>query len=186
MSRENTLIILLISSMLLLAGCGRGESSQAGLQKYVDSVMRRPPPPVSPIPKFAQYKPYQYVPGKERDPFLPPKVTVQTSGEQPDMNRPKEELESFPLDGLKMVGTLEQGRKKWALILAPNQVVYRVTNGSHLGQNYGAVTDISNAKVDIEETVSDGLGGWKKRDISLSLEGSNNNEKVSEKSESKQ
>lgn len=162
------LIILLISSMLLLAGCSEGGSSQE-VQHYVAEVMRRAPPKVEPVPPFVQYTPYRYSEQNERDPFSPPKPVVQNSALQPDLNRPKEELEAFPLDGLHMVGTLVQDKKVWALVLAPNQIVYRVTVGEHMGQNFGKVTAITAGKLDLSETVADGLGGWKQREVTLNL-----------------
>ncbi len=42
-------------------------------------------------------------------------TTVQANGLTPDFNRRKEELEGFPLDTLRMVGTLEQDNSTWFL-----------------------------------------------------------------------
>ncbi len=54
-------------------------------------------------------------------------------------------------------------------MLAPNQIVYRVTVGEHMGENFGKVTTISSSKMDLSETVADGLGGWKQREVTLNL-----------------
>ena len=40
------------------------------------------------------------------------------SGFAPDLNRRKEPLEAFPLEQLKMVGTLSQGKDMYALVRA--------------------------------------------------------------------
>ena len=85
------------------------------------------------------------------------------------MNRRREALEAFPLDALKMVGTLAQKDGVWAIIKAPDGLVYRVTRNNYLGQNYGRITKISEDKVELVEIVPDGLGGWQERRASLVL-----------------
>ena len=68
-----------------------------------------------------------------------------------------------------MVGTLSQKNGVWAIIKAPDGLVYRVKRNNYLGQNYGRITKISEDKVELTEIVPDGLGGWQERSASLVL-----------------
>jgi len=153
---------------MLLAGCG-GDKRSKNTQKFIEEVKKRPQQKVEPLPKIKKAKTEKYSSQNMRSPFTPEQRKVTSRSFSPDTNRPKEDLEAFPLDGLRMVGTISQDNKEWALILAPNKSVYKVTIGSHLGKNYGRIVEIQNDKIDIIETVPDGLGGWKERDAYLSL-----------------
>ena len=90
-------------------------------------------------------------------------------GVHPDTNRRKEPLETFPLDSLRMVGTLEQHNKLWALVADPNGVVYRIAKGNYVGQNHGRIDNISNDKITLTEIVPDPSGGWRERPTSIGL-----------------
>ena len=68
-----------------------------------------------------------------------------------------------------MVGTITQNNKEWVLILASDKAIYKATIGSHIGQNYGRIVNISKDKIDIVETIPDSLGQWKERETSLTL-----------------
>ncbi|MBB72340.1 MAG: pilus assembly protein PilP [Legionellales bacterium] len=155
---------------LLLSGCGGHSQKVKELQKYMEEVKSRPTKQVEPIPDIAEFQKFAYQAGNLRSPFKPPEITPEGSQYQPDINRQKEKLEAFPLDALRMVGTLNQQNKVWALISAPDGAVYRVTLGSHMGQNYGEVMKITKDKVYLKETVPNNVGGWKKRDITMSLD----------------
>ena len=78
-------------------------------------------------------------------------------------------LEGFPLDSLRMVGTVEKDKTLWALVKIPEGAVQTVKSGNYLGQNYGKIMNISDVKMDMMETVSNGLGGFEEREISIGL-----------------
>lgn len=161
--------IWLLFCMLLVVGCSNYNARHKDMQKYIEEVKSRPPQPVDPIPSFVNYAAYKYSASDLRDPFTPPTTRIIATGVQPDIDRPKEKLEAFPLDSLRMVGTLGQDSSVWALIAAPDGAIYRITGGGHLGQNYGKVESISKKQMEIVETVPDGLGGWKKRKVTIKL-----------------
>lgn len=165
--KSTLLIILLFSSMLVLTACGGSSKEQRQVQKYIDEVKSRQAMEIEPIPQFEVYQPFKYTAQTLRDPFAVP--VVRQSEVQPDLDRPKDELEAFSLDALRMVGTLVQNRKIWALVAVPDDAVYRVTVGAHLGQNFGRVDRINKDALNITETVPDGLGGWKKRQATMTL-----------------
>jgi len=52
---------------------------------------------------------------------------------QPDMDRPKEALEEYPLDSLKMVGYLYRNKVGYAVIRATDGKLHRVKAGNYIG-----------------------------------------------------
>jgi type IV pilus assembly protein PilP len=78
-------------------------------------------------------------------------------------------LEAYPLDNLRMVGTLEQGRGMFALVKTPDSSLYRVTAGNYMGQNFGYITQITDSSVTLKEIVQDGTGDWSERISTLQL-----------------
>ena len=86
------------------------------------------------------------------------------------MNRRKEALEDFPLDALKMVGTLSRGKQVWAVVQAPDGSVHRVQKGNFAGQNFGKIKSVSEEKIDLVELIQGALGEWIEREASLSIQ----------------
>lgn len=163
---------VILLSLSGLAGCGRDNSD---LDAYIASVKAQPAGEIPPIPAIQSYIPFEY-PEHTLDPFdktiVSPRMLpheVSQSNIKIDRSRPKEFLENFPLDALKMVGTLMQSGSLWALIKTPDGTIQRVRNANHLGQNHGRVTQISESRLDLIEIVPDGLGGYKERPASIAL-----------------
>lgn len=171
---------LLRMAGILVVGLGVtacSNSNIADLQVYVQDVLSRQPSKIEPLPEFKPYETFLYQAGDLRSPFSPPvsaepqRVAADTgSGIRPDENRTHEPLEDFPLDTLRMVGTMEQKGNTWALVLATNDgTIHRVQPGNYVGNNYGKITGISEYEVALTEIVPDGLGGWMERQASLAL-----------------
>ena len=107
-----------------------------------------------------------------RSPFDLPQTDTGNRSKQalrPDSTRPKQALESFPLDSLAMVGTIGHGAGMVALIMSPDKVVYRVGTGQYLGQQDGRVTGIDEGQVQLVELVQDGSGGWVEQPANIVL-----------------
>jgi type IV pilus assembly protein PilP len=85
------------------------------------------------------------------------------------MNRRREPLESYPLETLRMVGTLFQGKRVHALVQA-DKTLHQVKVGNYLGQNFGVVTKISEAEVALKELIQDAGGDWVERASTLQLQ----------------
>jgi type IV pilus assembly protein PilP len=156
---------------VLLAACS-GDMSD--LEEYAMEVKSRKSRAIDPIPQPKPYEPFVYDAGDRRDPFMPvlqskEDIAGGTGSVRPDVNRPKEPLEEFSLDSLRMLGTITLKDHAYALIKAPDAVVHRVTIGDHLGQNYGKITDISETEVNLTEIIPDGFGGWMQRPASIAL-----------------
>ena len=170
-------IALAFAGLVAVAGCGRNVTSssdvadkESNLEAWVAEVDKRPPPPLDPLPVMQQFESFEYAAQGLRDPFSRAFRDVGGSGPRPDANRPKQELENFPLDSLDMVGTIGSGRGLTALLKAPDKMTYKVRPGSYLGQNDGRVTSVSEDRVDLVELVTDGAGGWLERPASIALE----------------
>jgi type IV pilus assembly protein PilP len=158
---------LLALAALTLAGCGR---STADLEAWVAEVKARPAPPLDALPPLKTFPAVEYTADTLRDPFAAPSGNRDAAGPRPDPNRRKQALEAFPLDALRMVGTIGAGPGSMALVLAPDKVTYRVRINDYLGQSDGRVTSVGSERIDIVELVSDGAGGWLERQASLALD----------------
>ena len=161
---------LVVVSVTLLNACSSGMED---LEQYVTEVKNRKTRQIEPIPQIKQYEAFAYVAGERRNPFVraEPQKDPNASGSniRPDPNRNPEPLEEFPLDGLRMLGTINKEKTVFALIKAPDNVVHRVALGNHMGQNYGRITAITDSEIDLVEIIPDGFGGFMERPAILAL-----------------
>lgn len=167
--------LALAAAVVVLAGCGRGITSEPGgapnLEEWVANVQARPAPPLDPLPVMQQFETFEYAAQNMRDPFSAAFTNEGGgSGPRPDSNRRKQTLEQFPLDSLDMVGSLGAGSSLTALVMAPDKVTYRVSPGVYMGQNDGRVTSVQEDRIELVELVPDGAGGWLERPASIALE----------------
>ena len=89
---------------------------------------------------------------------------------QPDLTRPKEPLEAFSLETLKMVGVLSRKGVIHAVIKTPDNAIYHVKKGNYVGQNFGLITQIGDSEVSLREIVQDSAGDWSERTSTLILQ----------------
>jgi len=78
-------------------------------------------------------------------------------------------LEQYAVGSLKMMGSLEQNGRRWALIRASDGTLHRITAGRHLGKNNGEIVSITESQLELKEIVPDGLGGWIERMTTLAV-----------------
>jgi len=169
-NNKKLLVLSLGLSVTLLSGCN---GSMSDLDNYVADQKAKPAAPIAPIPEVKPYLRYEY-PGHEKDPFdvamLAPSATpVIDNGIKVDTSRVPEFLEGFPLDSLKMVGTVNKDNTLWALVKIPDGAVQSVKPGNYIGQNFGKVVSINESEMALKETVSNGLGGYKERETTVVL-----------------
>jgi type IV pilus assembly protein PilP len=163
-------VVVLGFAIVLLAGCSSGRND---LERWVADKKAEPPQPLEPLPVMKQFETFEYAAQDLRDPFSNPTEEQETtvgSTLRPDPERRKEPLESFPLDGLDMVGTLGDGGEMRALVMDPDRVVHRVVSGNYLGQSDGRVTGVFEDRIELIELVSDGAGGWIERQATVALD----------------
>jgi type IV pilus assembly protein PilP len=159
----------LLSLLVLTAGCARDTSD---LDQYIAEVKARPSAPIEPIPEIKPFETFAYPDEPLRDPFALVDFTPQTEvarndGPSPDMARPRELLEEFPLDTLRMMGILQQKGDLWALVRDPSGTIHRVQTGNHVGQNHGRIVAIDEREVRLRELIPDSAGGWMEREAAL-------------------
>jgi len=161
-------------SLLALAGCGGEQFSD--LRQFVKDSDNLPRGRIPPLPEAKPYEAFSYDAFDLVDPFkprkiAPPKPTRIAGGIQPpDPNRRKEALEAYPLENLKMVGTLQQKKEMHALVKAPDASLFRVKSGNFIGQNFGRITEISESAIKLKELVQDSGGEWREEERTLLLQ----------------
>ena len=162
---------VLLSAMLLLSSCGAGKGDD--LDQFMASASNDLRVKIEPIPEVKPYTPVEYnADGTLHDPFKARKAqSNQSGGLQPNLSRPKEPLEAYPLESLKYVGILSKAKLKYALLQPPDNVVQEAKIGSYLGQNFGVVTEITENAVMLKEIVQDdATGDWIERSTSINLQ----------------
>ena len=159
----------------LLAGCG--DSDVREVRDWMEQVKHDTHPTVKPLPEPKDFLPYAYGAKDTVDPFDPNKLlgelaraaATSNNPNQPDLQRPRELLETFPLDTMQMVGMMEKGGTRYAL-LQVDRSLYQVKTGQRIGQNFGVVTHVGEDAVDIREVVQDAAGEWTGRMTKLELQ----------------
>ena len=158
-----------------LLACSNNPS--ADLEEYVRTTKSQQKSSIEPLPEFQPYESFTYQAADLRDPFTEPTFshvravnnTPSNNGIKPDFDRPSEALEEFPLDSLRMVGTLEQREDQWALINDTDGTIHRVQPGNYAGQNHGKITHITDFEIELTEIIPDGIGGWMERQSSIAI-----------------
>lgn len=163
-----------ITSTVSLSGCGDGGVTE--IKEWMNDVRLHTKVSIPKLSPPKTFTPFAYTGKGAIDPYNPTKLSVafaklqaNSSGLKPDLERRREPLENFPIDTLKMVGTLQKPGLTYALIEA-DRTVYQVKVGNHVGQNFGLVTHISETAVDLKEIVQDASGEWVERMAKLELQ----------------
>src|SRR5699024_371098 len=126
-----TLILAGLSSALLLAGCG---DNLQDLKAFVAKAQQAQSSDIPPAPKVTPYKPFEYEANNRRSPFTLPAGEIKTepkivhkasNGLHPDFKRKRDPLELFPLDALRMAGTIKDNDSLYALINSPDGRLHR-------------------------------------------------------------
>ena len=167
-----------VLAILLISGCSG--SSEDELRQWMGEQKKQTQSKVAPISEPKQFKPESYSQTGSVEPFSKEKLTQALKGESkqatanaalvaPELVRRKEALESYPLDGMAMVGSLVKSGQPVALVKVDN-LLYQVRPGNYLGQNFGRVTKIAETEVTLREIVQDAVGEWIERQAKLQLQ----------------
>jgi type IV pilus assembly protein PilP len=169
--------LLLAVAVAGLSGCFGSE--QEDLQRWMIQQRAQVKPTVPPISEPKKFTPQAYTEAASFEPFDMQKLTQalrrdssqpSTSGLiAPELARRKEALEAFPLDSMKMVGSLDRNGSPVALI-SVDKLLYQVKVGNYLGLNYGKITRINETELDLREIVQDAAGEWIERVATLQLQ----------------
>lgn len=161
----------------VLAGCS--DNGKEDLQQWMVEQHAQTRPQIAPISEPKKFKPQAYTGSTLVEPFGVQKLTqalrretnqaIDSSLLTPELNRHKEFLESFPLDTMVMMGSLNRSNQPVALIRV-DKLLYQVRLGSYLGLNYGRVTKITETELALREVVQDAGGEWTERVATLQLQ----------------
>lgn len=171
-------IILAYLVLLVLPGCGA--SGDDDLRQWMSDLRATTKPKVTPLTEPKQFLPQPYSADSGIEPFNSVKLTQALRRDStqlasnaaliaPEMARRKDPLESFPLDVMAMVGSLDKKGSPTALLKVDN-LLYQVRVGNYIGQNYGKITRINESSIQLREIVQDATGDWIERAATLDLQ----------------
>jgi len=170
-SLTKTLTVCIVAAFALGA-CG---GDMDDLDQYINSVKAKPGGRIDPLPEITPYEVFTYLADAEglRSPFVPdsPQAAagIAAGGTRPDPERSREFLEQFPLDTLRMVGTLKLGETQFGLVQTSDGLIHRVVPGNYMGQNDGRIVVVSESEIELVEIISDGIGGYLEREAAVGL-----------------
>lgn len=101
---------------------------------------------LKPLPALPPPAPEHYRAGNRRSPFA--------AWGDASSTRQRDPLEQWPLEQLQLQGILTSGQRNHALIKAPDQIVYPVSVGHHLGQQNGRIERITPTGITLTEAPS--------------------------------
>lgn len=135
--------------LVLLGGCSDPTETIKSILK--NSEQNLAPPKFEPITVPTIDPVSDFIGENFKDPFFLPKSAV-------IVRQPTDPLEAFPLESLKMVGTLGVDRKKVALIAAPDGKIYLVAPGRYIGKQGSRVISVGDQALVYENTIGNGSG----------------------------
>ncbi len=175
MIQHSVIAALGLLNLLLLNACSSDDKSD--LIQFINQVKARPKTQIEPLPEIKVIEPFIFKPMGLRDPFRPIEKVAEAEpldigtgrGIRPDPARRKEELESYSLDALRMVGTITKDAVLWGLIKAGDGTIHRVRESNYIGRNHGKIIRIVEDKIELMEIVPDKPGAWREQQASLAL-----------------
>lgn len=166
------LVVTAVLAVFALTACG---GDMDDLDQYINTVKAKPGGRIEPLPEITPYEVFTYVADAEglRSPFVPdsPQAAsgMAAGGTRPDPERSREFLEQFPLDTLRMVGTLQLGETNFGLVQTSDGLIHRVVPGNYMGQNDGRIVAVNESEIELVEIISDGIGGYLEREAAVGL-----------------
>jgi type IV pilus assembly protein PilP len=171
-------LAFLMSSLVLvcLSGCGGGEHQD--IKQWMDDSSKDMKGGIPPLPELKPFPIVSYTATDMADPFsvlrLDPEKTATAGANQPDMDRPREQLESFPLESMDFIGVINKLKnKERRALIKVDGVVYQVAKGNYMGQNFGRIVEITDNEIVLKEIAQDPSGqtaDWIERQTTLQLQ----------------
>ncbi len=171
-SQKTRLIVVLLVTALVAVGCSRDMDD---LDAYINAEKQKDAGEILPLPEIKAYEVFYYAADSDglRSPFVPDTQQIapglQDGGTHPDPERSREFLEQYPLDTMRMVGTLQLGDINYGLVQDSGGLIHRVVPGNYMGQNDGRIVSINESEIELVEIISDGIGGYLERQAGIGL-----------------
>jgi len=169
--QKNRLSLTLLIVAMGTVGCSRDMDD---LDAYIGTIKAKPGGIIEPLPEIKPYEVFTYVADNDglRSPFVPDSPQSAPGaggGMRPDPERSREFLEQYPLDTMRMVGTLLLGEVNYGLVQDSAGLIHRVVPGNYMGQNDGRIVNIDESEIELVEIISDGIGGYLEREAGIGL-----------------
>ena len=181
MKLKQSVVSLALAGLCVGTLVGCADSGREEVQAWMNTEAKKLKGKVDKIDEPKKFSPFKYEAEREVDPFNSAKVTALAPdkagkgdaraglGIKPDFDRPKQVLEAFPTENLKLVGVLQQKGSTFGLIAADKNL-YRVRVGEYMGQNFGLITKINESEITLKEIVQDPTGEYQERVSTLQLQ----------------
>lgn len=167
---------LAIAASFVLGACG--DSEHEDLRQWMREASKDLRGNIKPLPQVKPYEPLAYDAESLRSPFDAARVVsgggnrAGGGGPAPDLNRPREPLEEFPLETMKFVGFFKDKKRLVAQVLVNNKT-YDIRVGNYIGQNFGRVTgidtELNEERIVLKEVIQEPDGAWVERNSELLL-----------------
>lgn len=174
LKRKHEKRYLLLALIIGVSGCG--SDGLDDLREFTENEHKNRKPRVEPLPEIKIPPTFSYSAANKSDPFATGNLRPKSSSNRARKSLPlylvtrrKGPLEAYPLDALKMVGTLQQKKNIWVVIKAPDGSMHRAKPGEYMGKNYGMITIITDDKVSLMEKVQNAIGDWVDRRAAISI-----------------
>jgi type IV pilus assembly protein PilP len=164
-------ILLLVTTALLATACSNieHEDIKAWMREQSKEMRGRVPP----LPQIKPFPAVAYEAESLVTPFSNEMIiTAEASSDKsaPDRDRPRQPLENFAIEDLRVTGAIIDSKFPIALVQPPppNKPKH-VTVGEFMGQNFGRITQITKDGITVIETVKDSNGAWTDREVIKSV-----------------
>jgi type IV pilus assembly protein PilP len=170
-------ILCIMAGALMLMALGACTADNDELISWMEQQHKEVKPSVAPIYPPKKFDPQAYLGVTGVEPFGTQKL-IPVGGPSNGKGsvllaaakaHATQELESYPLDSMSMVGSLQQGGKTHALLMVESRL-HDVKLGDWIGQNYGQITTITDSQITLRETVQDPTGEWIERTSTLQIQ----------------
>lgn len=158
-----------------LAGCDSGGDD---VMSWMAQQRQQATGRVEPVQPPSVFQPESYAVADRVSPFSDDKLmrALRSDGANAAVSRllaaeekrRREPLEDFPLDAMAMVGFIQRGNQRLALVKVNDQL-HQVKVGNYMGQNMGRVIAIHDHQITLREIVQDAAGEWVERTVALQL-----------------
>jgi type IV pilus assembly protein PilP len=156
--------------LVLLGGCSSGEFDD--LRAFMDEAGKQGAPKLEPLPSVLPPATFEYQEDNLQDPFKARSLRPEAGkdGFIPDLSKRTGPFVDYPMDGLRMVGLMRKGKQVNAVIKLPDGRLLLAKVGDPIGQNFGIISAINEAGMDIKEVTLDSSGNWSQTNTFMSIQ----------------
>lgn len=163
-------------AIVMLSACSSG--GHEDIKSWMEESSRELKGVIPPLPELKPFPVVSYDAAEKIDPFnalrIDPERKESGGAGKPDFDRPKEQLEAYPLESISYIGVVNKTKNnaKHAVVQVDG-VVYQVGKGNYMGQNFGRIVNITNSEIVLKEIVQDPSGqtsDWVERQMTLQLQ----------------